>query len=104
MASCLSKARLEEPPPLLVVRSALNDPLLDRDSAEFIRQRDHGGEISRSLLIRFRPLRRGRGAVESDLGGCAGADCDLPGIRPRAALHHAVGGVLDDVALSGSCG
>lgn len=44
-------------------------PLLDQGGAEFVRQRDDGGEVGRGGLVGIRPLGRGRRAVEAGLGG-----------------------------------
>ena len=64
-------------------------PLFDQRGAEFIRQRDDGGEVRRGGLVGVRPLGAGRRPMETDFGGRARADGDFPGVRPRVAKIQA---------------
>ena len=70
-------------------RPALDDALFDQRGAEFIRQRDDGGEVRRGGLVGVRPLGAGRRPMETDFGGRARADGDFPGVRPRVAKIQA---------------
>lgn len=54
--------------PLPVLRRPFDDPLLDQGGAEFVRQRDDGGEVGSSRLVGVRPLRGRRRTMEADLG------------------------------------